>query len=184
MSTQVVTKTPVRLSYVHLNEPRRGENGQPDKYGTLLIIPKRDTATVNQINEAVEAARKQALANGMQRAVNFRSPLRDGDGEKPNGGKYGPECAGCWVLNTSSKRQPGMVDRRNQRIIDPGEIYSGIWAYVDINFACFSVPGNSGIACYINNLQKVRDDEPLGGASARPEDVFAPVYDDDADLGL
>lgn len=182
MGTNVVTKTPVRLSYVHLNEPRKSENGS-DKYGALLIIPKTDTATVKQINEAIEAARAAGVGNGIRGARNFPSPLRDGDGEKPRGGEYGPECKGCWVLNASSKRQPKVVDRRVQPILDPDQIYSGMWAIVDINFACFSVPANSGIACYLNNVQKIRDDEPLGGSPARPEDVFTAVEDDD-DLGL
>ena len=97
---------------------------------------------------------------------------------------YLPECKGCWVLNTSSKRQPKVVDRRVQPILDPDEIYSGMWAIVDINFACFSMSSNSGISCYLNNVQKIRDDEPLGGAASRPEDVFAAVDDDDDDLGL
>jgi hypothetical protein len=78
-----------------------------------------------------------------------------------------------------------VVDRRVQPILDPDEIYSGMWAIVDINFACFSMSSNSGISCYLNNLQKVRDDTPLGGSAPKPEDVFAAVDDsDDDDLGL
>jgi len=42
---------------------------------------------------------------------------------------------------------------------------------------------NAGISCYLNNIQKIRDDEPLGGSASRPEDVFKAVDDDD-DLGL
>ena len=184
MSTQVVTKNAVRLSYVFLNNPRPGENGQPGKYGAMLIIPKTDTATVKQLNDAIESARAQGVASGLRNAKNFLSPLKDGDGQKPRGGEYGPECKGCWVLNTSSKRKPNVVDRRVQPILDPGEIYSGMWAIVDINFACFAAQGNSGITCYINNVQKIRDDEPLGGAPARAEDVFSAVADDDDDIGL
>ena len=111
MSTQVVTKNAVRLSYVFLNNPRPGENGQPGKYGAMLIIPKTDTATVKQLNEAIESARAQGVASGLRNAKNFLSPLKDGDGQKPRGGEYGPECKGCWVLNTSSKRKPNVVDR-------------------------------------------------------------------------
>ena len=181
-NTNVVTKTPVRLSYVHLNEPRKNDNGE-EKYGAVLLIPKTDTATVKQINDAIAAARVAGVGAGLRGAANFLSPLRDGDGQRPRGGDYGPECKGCWVLSTSSKRQPKVVDRRVQPILDPDEIYSGMWAIVDINFACFSVPSNSGITCYLNNVQKIRDDEALGGSAARPEDVFTAVEDDDG-LGL
>ena len=184
MSTQVVTKTPVRLSYCHLNAPRKSDDNGTPKYGALLIIPKTDTATVKQINDAIAEARVAGAARGIRNTQNFLSPLRDGDGQKPRGGNYGPECKGCWVLNTSSTRQPKVVDRRVQPILDPDEIYSGMWAIVDINFACFSVPSNSGISCYLNNVQKIRDDEPLGGSPSRPEDVFTNVDGDDDGLGL
>lgn len=184
MGTQVVTKTPVRMSYCFLNAPRKNDDGTEGKYGAMLLIPKTDTATVKQLNDAIEAARVAGAAKGIRNARNLQSPLRDGDGQKPRGGDYGPECKGCWVLNSSSKRQPKVVDRRVQPIIDPDEIYSGMWAIVDINFAAFSMSSNSGISCYLNNLQKVRDDEPLGGAVARPDDVFKPIDEEDDGLGL
>ena len=182
-STQVVTKNPVRLSYVYLNNPRKNDDGTDGKYGAMLLIPKSDTQTLAQINAAIEAAKVAGAARGIRNAKNFLSPVRDGDGQKPRGGEYGPECKGCWVLNTSSKRQPKVVDRRVQPILDPDEIYSGMWANVDINFACFSMSSNSGISCYLNNVQKIRDDEPLGGAPERPENVFTATEDED-DLGL
>lgn len=183
-ATNVVTKNAVRLSYCFLNAPRKNDDGSDGKYGATLIIPKTDTVTVAQINAAIEAAKVAGAAKGIRNAKNFPSPLRDGDGPKPRGGEYGPECKGCWVLSSSSKRQPKVVDRRVQPILDPDEIYSGMWAIVDINFACFSVTGNSGISCYLNNVQKIRDDEPLGGSAPRPEDVFKAVEDEDDDLGL
>ena len=42
----------------------------------------------------------------------------------------------------------------------------------------FSANGNRGIAAGLNNLQKVRDGEPLGG-KPRAEDDFATADDDD-----
>lgn len=183
-NTNVVTKTPVRLSYVYLLEPRKNDDGSEGKYGSMLIIPKGDTATVKQINDGIEAARNVAAAKGMKNAKALKSPLRDGDGTRANGDEYGPECKGCWVMNANSKRKPGLVNRRVQPILDPAEIYSGMWAIVDINFGAYEFNGNRGISCYLNNVQKVRDDDALGGSAARPESVFAAVEDEDDDLGL
>lgn len=183
MSTQVVTKTAVRLSYTYLNDPRKNDDGTDGKYGATLLIPKTDTATVKQLNDAIEAARVAGVAKGIRNAKTAPSPLHDGDGQKPRGGEYGPECKGMWVLSANSKRKPMVVDRRVQPILDPREIYSGMWAIVDINFAAFATQGNSGITCYLNNIQKIKDDEPLGGSAAKPEAVFTAVEDDD-DLGL
>jgi hypothetical protein len=180
----MVTKEPVRLSYIHLLEPREAQAGQKPKYDAQLIIPKTCTKVIEQINQMVQYARDNAVQDGRAWAKTAKSPLRDGDGERPNGGNYGPECKGCMVMNASSTRKPGIVDRKLQQIIDPAEIYSGMWANVDLAFATYDMSGNKGIKVYLNNVQKVRDDEPLGGASERAENVFQAVADDDDDLGL
>ena len=183
-NTEVVTTKPVRLSYVYLNSPRKSDDGSDGKYGATLLIPKTDKTTIKAINAAVEAAKAEGLTNGIKGADNFQSPLRDGDGERPRGGEYGPECAGMMVLNTTSNRRPAVCDRRRLPVTDPDEVYSGMWANVLIKFRCFSVPGNKGISCYLNLVQKVRDDQPLGGAAPKAEDVFSAIDDDDDDDGL
>ena len=182
-ANEVVTKSPVRLSYCYLNSPRKNEDGTDGKFGAMLIIPKSDTETVAAINKAIEAARNIGITKGIKNAKSFLSPLRDGDGQKPKGGEYGPECKGCWVMNTSSKSQPKVCDRHRNLIMDPDEIYSGMWANVYISFGCYSNNGG-GLSCYLNLVQKVRDDEVLGGAQRNPEDVFAAVEDEDDGLGL
>jgi hypothetical protein len=45
-------------------------------------------------------------------------------------------------------------------------------------FYAYNTNGNRGIACGLNNLQKLADGTPLGGRS-RPEDDFADDDDDD-----
>ena len=70
-----------------------------------------------------------------------------------------------------------MVDADRQQIIDTSEVYSGVYGRASINFYAFNTNGNRGIACGLNNLQKIRDGEPLGG-KARPEDDFADDFDD------
>ena len=184
-ATNIVTRKPIRLSYVNLFTPRSANaDGSNPRYSATLLIPKTDTALKAQLDAAIEAARVAAAAKGIQNAKTLKSPIHDGDGEKPNGGEYGKECKGMWVINASSKSRPGVVSRSLQPIIDQSEIYSGVWANVDINFYGFSVPGNRGISCGLNNVQKIRDDTPLGGVAAKAEDVFSAVEDDDDVLGL
>ncbi len=57
------------------------------------------------------------------------------------------------------------------------EIYSGIYARFSINFYAFNTNGNKGIACGLNNVQKLADGEALGGKS-RAEDDFNDSYSD------
>lgn len=71
------------------------------------------------------------------------------------------------------------MDADRNTIIDRSEVYSGVYSRASINFYAFNSNGNKGIACGLNNLQKIRDREPLGGKS-RVEDDFA--TEDDADF--
>ena len=58
------------------------------------------------------------------------------------------------------------------------EVYSGVYGRASINFYAFNSNGNKGIACGLNNLQKIRDGEPLGGKSSAASD-FATDVDED-----
>lgn len=56
-TTKVVTgKT--RLSYANLFQPRAGMDGQDPKYSLCVLIPKTDTATVDKVKAAIEAAKQ------------------------------------------------------------------------------------------------------------------------------
>ena len=58
-----------------------------------------------------------------------------------------------------------------QPILERSEVYSGVYGRASINFYAFNSNGNKGIACGLNNLQKIADGEPLGGKS-RAEDIL------------
>ena len=51
-------------------------------------------------------------------------------------------------------------------------MYSGVYGRAASTCTPFNSNGNRGIACGLNNLQKISDGEPLGGKS-RAEDDFA-----------
>mgnify|MGYP002766656292 CR=1 FL=1 len=96
------------------------------------------------------------------------------DEERPDDPAY----ADSYFINANSATKPGVVDADCQPILDTSELYSGIYGRASINFYAFNTNGNRGIACGLNNLQKLRDGEPLGGKS-RAEDDFADDDDDD-----
>ena len=99
MSTETaVTTGEVRLSFVNLFQPRANQPGQEPKYSTTILIPKTDTATMQRISAAIEgAAQKGATSiwNGA-RPPQLATPIHDGDGLRPNGEAFGPECKGHW----------------------------------------------------------------------------------------
>ena len=81
-------------------------------------------------------------------------------------------------MNANSTTKPGVVDADRNPILDSSELYSGIIGRASINFYAFNSNGNRGIACGLNNLQKLADGTPLGGHS-RAEDDFADDDDND-----
>lgn len=184
LTTRVKTGK-VRFSFPHLFKPHAAAEGAEAKYSARLLIPKTDTKTVSAIKSAIEAARLgSAPLFGGKVPERLKSPLRDGDGETPNGDEYGPECKGCWVLNASSKTRPGLVDRNLDPILDETEFYSGVYGRASLNFFAYNAAGNRGIACGLNNVQKLADGDPLGSRTRAEDDFNDGFEDEDADLGL
>ena len=176
--TKVITGADTRWSYANVWQPKSINGGTP-KYSVSLIIPKSDTATVKKIRAAIQAAYEEGESKlkGNGRSVpplsSLKTPLRDGDVERPDDDAY----KNSFFVNANSATAPGVVDADRNVIIDTSEVYSGVYGRASINFYAFNSNGNKGIACGLNNLQKIRDGEPLGGKS-RAEDDFADVDDD------
>lgn len=176
---KVITGSETRWSYANVWEAKSINGGTP-KFSVSLIIPKSDTVTIKKIQAAIEAAYKEGEAKlkGNGRSVPalsvLKTPLRDGDTERPDDEAY----ANAYFVNANSATAPGIVDADRQPILDRSEVYSGVYGRASINFYAFNSNGNKGIACGLNNLQKIRDGEPLGGKS-RAEDDFATEEDED-----
>ncbi|MGN0484180.1 DUF2815 family protein [Oscillospiraceae bacterium LCP25S3_F9] len=170
---KVITGPETRWSYANVWEPKSINGGTP-KYSVSLIIPKSDTKTVEKIQAAIQAAYEegQGKLKGNGKTVPalsvLKTPLRDGDAERPDDPAY----ADSYFINANSASAPGIVDAGCQPIIDRSEVYSGVYGRASINLYAFNSNGNKGIACGLNNLQKIKDGEPLGGKS-RAEDDFA-----------
>lgn len=177
--TKVVTGE-ARLSYANLWEAKSINGGNP-KYSVSIIIPKSDARTIAKVKAAIEAAYREGEAKlkGNGKTVppfaSIKTPLRDGDLERPDDEAY----AGSYFINANSATAPGIVDKGCEPILERSQIYSGVYARASVNFYAFNSNGNRGIACGLNNIQKLRDGEPLGGKS-RAEDDFA--TDDDEDF--
>ena len=176
---KVVTGVNTRWSYVNAWEAKSINGGTP-KFSVSLIIPKSDTKTVAKIKAAIEAAyhEGEAKLKGSSRTVPpmdaIKLPLRDGDKERPDDPAY----ANSYFMNANSNTAPGIVDADCQPILDRSEVYSGVYGRASVNFYAFNSNGNRGVACSLNNLQKIRDGEHLGGKSSAEED-FATEEEDD-----
>lgn len=162
-----VTTGKVRLSYTHLFEPHAMDGNEP-KYSTSVIISKNDKETLMAIKEAVEQVKKEGAAKwGGKVPTTLKTPLRDGDAERPDDPAY----ANSFFLNANSKNKPGVVDQFVQPVLDATEVYSGCYGRLTLNFYAYNANGNRGIAAGLGNVQKLEDGEPLGGFT-RAEDDF------------
>ena len=181
--TKVITGKKTVFSYLNVNEPKTPMGGGTPKYSVSLIIPKDDKVTIAKINAAIEAAYEegQSKLKGSSKSVPkldaIKTPLRDGDLERPDDEAY----AGSYFVNANSITKPGVVDADLQPILDTSELYSGIVGRASISFYAYNSNGNRGIACGLQNLQKLADGTPLGGHT-RAEDDFADLDDDDEDF--
>ena len=169
-----VTTGQVRLSYIHLTKPYSNKPNQEPKFSVTILLPKSDIATYQRIQAAIEAAVQKGVAdrwNGARPPV-LKLPIWDGDGVKSNGEPFGQEAKGHWVFTASDTQQPEIVDLNLNRILDQTQIYSGMYARVNIRFFAFSNSGNRGIGCGLGAVQKLSDGEALGGSKVSAEQAF------------
>jgi hypothetical protein len=177
--TKVITGKETRWSYASVWEPKSINGGTP-KFSVSLIIPKSDTVTVTKIKAAIKAAYQEGESKlkGNGKSVpplaSLKVPLRDGDIERPDDEAY----ANAFFINANSTTAPGIVDADVNPVINRSEVYSGVYGRASINFYAFNSNGNRGIACGLQNLQLIKDGEPLGGKASAESD-FATDEDED-----
>ena len=94
MTTANLTKVivPCRLSYAHLWEPD-SINGSEPKYSVSCIIDKNDKETIAKIKKAIEVAKDEGKGKwGGKIPANLKTPLRDGDIDRPEDEAYAANC--------------------------------------------------------------------------------------------
>lgn len=105
--TKVITGPSTRFSYLNAWEPKAIDGGKP-KYSVSLIIPKDDTATIEKIKAAIQAAYEEGQSklkgNGksVPQLAAIKNPLRDGDIERPDDEAY----ANSYFVNANSASAP------------------------------------------------------------------------------
>ena len=152
--TKVITGPDTRWSYANVWEAKSINGGMP-KFSVSLIIPKSDAKTVAKVKAAIEAAyhEGEAKLKGNGKSVPplaaLKTPLRDGDTERPDDDAY----ANAYFINANATTAPGIVDADREPILTRSEVYSGVYGRASISFYAFNSNGNKGIACGLNNLQ-------------------------------
>lgn len=164
----------VRLSYAHLTEPAENLNGVM-QYSASLIIPKDNKKSVQQFENAIRTMMgdKECIAKWGGKNTGIKSPLHDGDTERPEDANY----ANSYYVNVKANtdHRPKLYNKDLTEIVDPSDIYSGCYGQAVLSVYAYNYQGSSkGLSFSILSFRKVKDGAPLGGVSVSEND-----FDDD-----
>lgn len=162
----------VRLSYAHIFEPKANMNGV-EQYSASLIIPKKDAAQVQRINDFLQGMLKDndviaRLGGAKAVKAGVTLPLHDADEKKPDDGAY----ANSFYLNAKANvdHAPKVLLYDRTECVDRSEVYSGCWVQAVLEFYPYNKNGNRGIGVSLSAVRKVKDGEPLSGATVSDKD--------------
>lgn len=185
------TSPEFRVSYPHVFKAHSGFEGQEEKYSVSMLFDKKTDLTALKRAVLHVATEEWGPKDKGKWPKKLRLPFRDGDDEKPGNEEY----AGKIFVNATSKNRPGVVDGKVQPMTEEdGTFYAGCYARATLVAFAYNKMGNVGVAFGLNNLQKLRDGEPLGGKSSATSDFdavedlgesdAAEESDDMSDLGI
>ncbi len=174
-----------RTSFVNVFRPQKMNKDDADKkpkYGITPLFPhpsKMAPAYKKEYDDFLARAKKAlsdaAFAKWGDKAktMKLKTPFRD-QGEKDYDGYE----EGALFFNATSTQKPGLIDADNNDIIEEKDFYSGCYARCTLRAYAYGGPGtpySPGVALGLQNIQKLRDGEPLGGNRVKAQDEFAPV---------
>lgn len=121
-------------------------------------------------NEACKAKHGEGFKDNKK----LKSPFTKGDPDE----KYFND-PDHYYVKFGSYTRPSVVgpDVKN---LDEEDFYSGCYARVSYNPNGYDVSGSKGVNFYLNNVQKVKDGDRLGGQKTTAEEDFEAVEVDEA----
>lgn len=169
---------PCMASFPTLVMPKPSIDGGEPKYSLTLIFDKAAQATpeFKALKAAAEKAAREKWGADLPRKLKtpFLTP-DDLSGDIPDG--YAPDCV---FIRTSSKQKPAVVGRDPSVKVDAAEVYPGMIVRASVRpYAWSHKTGGNGVSFGLGNVQIVRDGPRLGGGSAKPEDEFGALEDDE-----
>lgn len=146
--------------------PRENPNGAKKYSIRAVFMPGTDISALKR--EATNAANEK-WANAVPKTM--RSPFRLNE-ELDNPIPGVPDDAVVMTFSANEDRRPGIVDAQLQDIIDDSEVYSGAWFRAQVRAYAYDQAGNKGVSFGLENVQKTRDDEPLGKGKVPASKAF------------
>lgn len=166
-----------RAAFISIFKATKPKNAKPDqapKYSIRAAFPPDTDLTA--LKKIAEATAKEQWGDKVAK-MQLRSPFRKNeDLETPI-----PGIGDDWIVMTFSAnedRRPGIVGPNNHAIIDEDDVYSGAWYRAQVRPYAYDQQGNKGVSFGLQNVQKLKDDEPIGAGRVPAEKAFEAVTDD------
>ena len=163
--TRLITP-PFRVAFPHVFVPNPRQT-EKEQFDIAMLFPK--STNMDHINAAIDHVVKEECKGSKK---GLKMPIRDGD-KDPAFEEYQESHADMHVMSARTTFKPGVVDKSLEDIIDPGDFYSGCWARASITCFHYDTAGNKGISFSLNNIQKLKDDEPFTAAGMKAQQEFS-----------
>lgn len=173
MSKNIMTPNFV-ASYPKLFKAELNEQSGKMEYSVVALFKKGEDLTALKEAAAACIVEKHG-ADKTKWPKNLKSPFRDQSEREKEGKLPAGHEAGAIFITMKSQSKPGVVDGNVQPIIDDAEVYAGCTMRATVRPYYYDKNGNKGVAFGLQNVQKVGDGTPLGGAKAAASTEFAPV---------
>lgn len=146
-----------------------GTDSSP-KYSIRAAFPP--TAKLDALKKEAQAAATEKWGDKIPKTL--RNPFRRNEElDNPIVG-IGDD----WIImsfSANADRRPGIVDAKLQDVIDDSDIYSGAWYRAQVRAFAYDKAGNKGVSFGLQNVQKLRDDDPLGNGRIPASKAFESV---------
>lgn len=186
---KVTLSSEVRIAKPYLFEKSKNEQGVEKGYEIQILIDKSNVQVLQQIDQLIA----EAVANGPfanEPTAFFRKPLKDSMQPTPQSGKIpassenGYGYGDCMYARVATKFQPQIMKFNAQgameSVIDPNEVYSGMYAHVVISAYAYKMDGSKGVSLSLEAVLKSRDGEKIvgsggGGGAVDASTAFAGI---------
>ena len=163
------------ISFPTLFTAKVPQAGGDAKYGVTVLLPPNDPQLA-AIQAEVDAAKQNTFPSGIPNNANVCFAPYD----VKYAGKdyYDPRFTGWHIFTCSAKQEdkPSVVDGNYNQIIDPGQVYSGMVAYVNAGISGY-IKGTGGVGGWLNGVMLTAEEPPMGRLDNKPsvEQMFAAV---------
>lgn len=159
-----------RVTFAHADSPAvydQADGSKKEQYEVTLIWDEGTDLTMlhDLVRQAAQARWGQSVKMG-----SLKLPIRPNSDKEDTAGFTKPG----YFAAFRSKFKPGVV-LANAQPAPEGTIYSGCYARVSCSAWAYESPGNKGVRLNLNNIQFIRDGEPIssGGGVAATDDFEA-----------